>query len=193
MANFNSSLIIQNNIHHSSFIIEFMIFLVEFSPIKPDFGLFFWTLTIFLAFFFLMRKFALKPIVAALKEREEGITTALASADNARKEMSNLKAENETILAQAREERMKMLKEAKDQATAIIAESKNNAKAETSKILATAQQDIENMKAKALTDVKNQTGQLAIAIAEKILKKELAGNPEQQAFVNSVVNDMKLG
>ena len=170
-----------------------MFFLVEFSPIKPEFGLFFWTLFIFLAFFFLMRKFALKPIVTALKEREQGITDALASADNARMEMSNLKAENENILAQAREERMKMLKAAKDEAAKIVAESKNTAKAETSKILATAQTDIENMKAKALTDIKNQTGQLAISIAEKILKKELAGNPEQQAFVSSVVSEMKLG
>lgn len=170
-----------------------MIFLVEFSPIKPEFGLFFWTLTIFLAFFFLMRKYAFAPIVTALKEREDSITDALASADNARKEMSNLKAENENILAQAREERMQMLKEAKDIAAGIVAESKNTAKAESSKILASAQQDIENMKAKALTDIKNQSGQLAISIAEKILKKELAGNPEQQAFVKSMMNDMKLG
>lgn len=170
-----------------------MYFLVEFSPIKPEFGLFFWTLFIFLAFFFLMRKFALKPIVTALKEREEGITNALASADNARKEMTNLKTENENILAQAREERMKMLKDAKDEAARIVAESKNSAKEEATRILTTAQQDIENMKGKAMIELKNQTGQLAISIAEKILKKELAGNPEQQAFVNSVMGEMKLG
>ena len=170
-----------------------MFFLVEFSPIKPEFGLFFWTLLIFGVFFFLMRKFALKPIVTALKEREDSITDALASADNARKEMSNLKAENENILAQAREERMKMLKDAKDEANRVIAESKNTAKEEATRILTTAQQDIENMKAKAMVEVKNQTGQLAISIAEKILKKELAGNPEQQSFVNSVMSEMKLG
>ena len=169
-----------------------MIFLVDFSPIKPDFGLFFWTLIIFGIFFFLLSKFAFKPIAQALKDREAGIADALGSAEIARLEVANMKAENEQILAQAREERMKMLKEAKDQATAIVNESKNVAKEEASKIMVNAKQEIENMKLAVITDVKNQAGTLALEIAEKVIRKELKGNAEQVAFVNTLVKEMNL-
>ena len=169
-----------------------MIFLVDFSPIKPDFGLFFWTLLIFGIFFFLLSKFAFKPIAQALKDREAGIADALGSAEKARLEVANMKAENEQILAQAREERMKMLKEAKEQATAIVNESKNVAKEEASKIIVNAKQEIENMKLAVITDVKNQAGTLALEIAEKVIRRELKGNAEQVAFVNTLVKEMNL-
>ena len=169
-----------------------MIFLVDFSPIKPDFGLFFWTLIIFGIFFFLLSKFAFKPIAQALKDRENGIADALGSAEKARLEVANMKVENEQILAQAREERMKMLKEAKEQATAIVNESKNAAKEEASKIIVNAKQEIENMKLAVITDVKNQAGTLALEIAEKVIRKELKGNAEQVAFVNTLVKEMNL-
>ena len=169
-----------------------MIFLVDFSPIKPDFGLFFWTLIIFGIFFFLLSKFAFKPIAQALKDRAAGIADALGSAETARLEVANMKAENEQILAQAREERMKMLKEAKEQATSIVNESKNTAKEEASKIIVNAKQEIENMKLAVITDVKNQAGTLALEIAEKVIRKELKGNAEQVAFVNTLVKEMNL-
>ena len=169
-----------------------MIFLVDFSPIKPDFGLFFWTLIIFGIFFFLLSKFAFKPIAQALKDRENGIADALGSAEKARLEVANMKVENEQILAQAREERMKMLKEAKEQATAIVNESKNVAKEEASKIIVNAKQEIENMKLAVITDVKNQAGTLALEIAEKVIRKELKGNAEQVALVNTLVKEMNL-
>ncbi len=169
-----------------------MVFLLDFSPIKPEVGLFLWTLAIFLVFFYVMSKFAFKPIAAALKEREDSITDALASADNARLEMSKLKSENEAILSQARDERMKMLKDAKDEANKMVTDAKNTAKEEATRILVSATQEIEMMKSKALADVKNQTGQFAVSIAEKILRKELANTPEQQALVSNLLNETHL-
>ena len=169
-----------------------MIFLADFSPIKPDFGLLFWTTVVFLLVWIPIGRKAFKPILQALKDRETGIADALGSAEKARLEVANMKAENEQILAQAREERMKMLKEAKEQATAIVNESKNAAKEEASKIIVNAKQEIENMKLAVITDVKNQAGTLALEIAEKVIRKELKGNAEQVAFVNTLVKEMNL-
>lgn len=169
-----------------------MIFLADFSPIKPDFGLLFWTTVVFLLVWIPIGRKAFKPILQALKDRETGIADALGSAEKARLEVANMKAENEQILAQAREERMKMLKEAKEQATAIVNESKNAAKEEASKIITNAKQEIENMKLAVITDVKNQAGTLALEIAEKVIRKELKGNAEQVAFVNTLVKEMNL-
>ena len=169
-----------------------MIFLADFSPIKPDFGLLFWTTLVFLLVWIPIGRKAFKPILQALKDRETGIADALGSAEKARLEVANMKAENEQILAQAREERMKMLKEAKEQATAIVNESKNVAKEEASKIMVNAKQEIENMKLAVITDVKNQAGTLALEIAEKVIRKELKGNAEQVALVNTLVKEMNL-
>ena len=169
-----------------------MIFLAEFSVIKPDFGLFFWTLLIFGIFFFIMKKFAFVPIIAALLDREQGISDSLNAAEKARLEVTNMKAENEQILAQAREERAKMLKDAKEVATGIVNESKENAKIEANKIMVSAKQDIENMKQSALTEVKNQVGNMALDIAEKVLRKELKGDASQVAFVNTLAKEMNL-
>ena len=95
-------------------------------------------------------------------------------------------------LVQAREERAKMLKDAKDVATGIVAESKENAKIEANKIMVSAKQDIENMKQSALTEVKNQVGNMALDIAEKVLRKELKGDANQVAFVNTLAREMNL-
>ncbi len=169
-----------------------MIFLAEFSVISPDFGLFFWTLAIFLIFFFLLSKFAFKPIAQALKDREDSIKDALASADRAKAEMANLKSENEALLAKAKEERALMLKEAKDNASNIVGEAKNAAKEEANKIMTNAKLEIDNMKQSAMTEVKNQVGLMALDIAEKVIRKELKGNTEQIAFVNTLAKEMNL-
>ncbi|NJN33765.1 MAG: F0F1 ATP synthase subunit B [Saprospiraceae bacterium] len=169
-----------------------MFFLAEFSVFSPDFGLFFWTLAIFLVFFFLLSKFAFKPIAQALKDREDSIKDALASADRAKAEMSNLKSENEALLAKAKEERALMLKEAKDNAANIVSEAKNAAKEEANKIMTNAKLEIDNMKQSALTDVKNQVGLMALDIAEKVIRKELKGSAEQVAFVNTLAKEMNL-
>ena len=139
-----------------------------------------------------MKKYAVGPITEALSNRETEIANALDQAKLAKEEMSNLKSENEKLLTQAREERSKMLQEAKDIKGQIIAEAKEKAKEEANKIVSNAMTDIENQKKIAITEVKNELGALAISIAEKVIKKELKGNAEQEAFVNTLVKDIHL-
>lgn len=169
-----------------------MFTLIEFSPIKPDFGLLFWTTLIFLLFWFLMSKFAFGPIKDALSKREHSIQDAIDEAKKARLEMANLKSENAKVLAQAREERSKILQEAKDMKNSIVTEAKESAKAEANKIITSAKQEIDNQKKAAITEVKNQAGMMALDIAEKVLRKELKGNSEQESFVNNLVSEIKL-
>ena len=169
-----------------------MIFLLDFSPIKPDFGLFFWTALIFLIFWAMMAKFAFGPIKDSLKARNQDIQDALDEAAKAKLEMANLKSENEKVLAQAREERSLILKEAKETKDGIIKEARESAKTEASKILQSAQLEIGNQKKAAMTEVKNMTGMMAIQIAEKVLRKDLSNNAEQTSLVDSLVSELKL-
>lgn len=169
-----------------------MYLLADFSVIKPDPGLIFWTSVIFLLFWFIVGKFGFRPIANALKKREDDIQSALDQAKSAKEEMANMKAENEALLAKAREERAVMLKEAKDTKNEIIAEAKNKAKEEAQKIANTAMVEIENQKKAAMVEVKNKVGVMALDIAEKVLKKELKGNSEHESFVNTLVDEIKL-
>ncbi len=152
------------------------IILADFSVIRPDFGLFFWTSVIFVLFWLLMSRFAFRPIADALLERQNDIQDSLDEAKKAREEMANLKAENQELLRQAQEERVAILREAKEAKDAIIAEAKNSAKAEASKIVANAKEQIENQKMAAVIELKNASGQMAIDIAERIMKKQLSGD-----------------
>jgi F-type H+-transporting ATPase subunit b len=169
-----------------------MLFLADFSVIKPEPGLLIWTTIIFLLFWFLMSRFAFKPIVAALKNREQDIQDALDQAKRARQEMSELQAENEKLLAQAREERSQMLKEAKEVAAEYTAEMKEKAHQEYKRKVESAIQDIENQKMAAMVDLKNKAGQMAIEVAEKILQRELSNKGEQEAFAKSLVDQIKM-
>ena len=169
-----------------------MLFLADFSVIKPDPGLLIWTTIIFGLFWFLMSRFAFKHIAASLKQRETDIQNALDEAKKAREEMSNLKAENETLLAQAREERTQILKEAKEAKDEIIAEAKERANTEYKRKVESAIQDIENQKMAAMVMLKNQAGQLAVEIAEKVLRKELADKTAQEAYAKSLAETIKL-
>lgn len=169
-----------------------MIFLLDFSPIKPDIGLLLWSSVIFILFWVIMGKMAFGPIKEALKKRESDIQDALDEAKKAREEMSNLKAQNEQVLAEAREERSKILKEAKEMRDSMIREAKDKAKDEAQKIVTSAKNEIENLKSAALIDLKNQSGMMALEIAEKIIKKQLAGDSEQEKFANSLIDDIKL-
>src|SRR5688572_17306463 len=128
--------------------------------LTPELGLFVWTLIAFLAVFFILKKFAWKPILEALSERETGIAASIASADKVRKEMAMMQSENEKLMAQAREERSAMLKEAKETKDRIVNEAKDAAKIEANKIIADAQQQITQQKMAALTEVKNEIGKL---------------------------------
>jgi F-type H+-transporting ATPase subunit b len=160
--------------------------------LTPSFGLIFWTLLAFLIVFFILRKFAWKPILNALDAREKGIADSLETADRVRAEMAQLKSENEELLAKAREERAAMLKEARDIKDKIINDAKEQAKTEASKIMLETQQAIEQQKMAAMTDVKNQVGKMVIEVAEKILRKELGNTEAQEAHIKDLVEEVKL-
>jgi F-type H+-transporting ATPase subunit b len=169
-----------------------MITLLNFTPFLPSPGLAIWSLLIFLLFWFLMSKVAFKPIANALEQRENDIQGALDSAKKAKEEMSSLKAENDKILAEAREEKSKILQEAKDIKNQTIAEARDKAKEEANKIIASAKLEIENQKKAAIADIKSQVGSMAVDIAEKLVKKELASNPDHTAYVKKLVDDFNL-
>ena len=169
-----------------------MILLAEFNVIKPDYGLFFWIVLIFIVLWTFLGKKAFRPIANALKEREDSIREALASAETAKAEMANLQNQNEALLVQAREERTKMLNEARDSAGKIIAEAKNKAKDEAGKILESANLEIENQKKAAIQELKNQTGLMAVQIAETLLKKQLSNDQTQLDLARSLADDIKL-
>lgn len=160
--------------------------------LTPDLGLFVWNFLAFVVVFLILKKFAWKPILGSLKERETGIADSLATAEKIKAEMAQLKNENEELLAKAREERAQMLKEARDIKDKIINEAKEQAKIESSKIITDAQAAIEQQKMAALTDVKNQVGSLVIEISEKILRRELANKTEQENYISQLANDVKL-
>jgi len=169
-----------------------MFYLADFSVIKPDFGLLFWTTIIFGLFWWMIGKYAFRPIANALKAREDDIQNALDEAKKAREEMANLHAENDKILAQTREERALILQEAKDTKNSIIAEAREKAKSEAQKIANIAKADIESERKAAILDIKNQVGLMAIGIAEQVVKKDLQGNNEQDSLVNKLVGEIKL-
>jgi F-type H+-transporting ATPase subunit b len=169
-----------------------MVFLSDFPLIRPEPGLLFWTTVIFGIFWFLMAKFAVKPINESLKKRELDIQEALDQAKKAREDMANLQAENEKLLALAREERAQILKEAKEAKDEIINEAKERANAEYKRKVESALQDIENQKMAALVELKNKAGQMAIEIAEKILHKALDNKTDQEAYAKSLVDQIKL-
>ena len=160
--------------------------------LTPELGLFFWTLVAFIAVFLILRKFAWGPILSSLGEREKGIADSIATAERVKSEMSQLKSENEKLLAQAREERTQMLKEAKDMKDRIIGEAKEQAKAEDNKIIIDAQAQIQQQKMAALTEVKNEIGTLALSVAEKILRKQLSTAEGQDSYMKMLAEDIKL-
>lgn len=160
--------------------------------ITPALGLFFWTLVAFLIVLFILKKFAWKPILNMLSERETGIASSIAAAEKVKLEMAEMKAENERLLQDAREERSLMLKEAKEAKDKIINEAKTQAKAEAAKIMEDARIQIENKKNAALTEVKNEIGSMAVAVAEKVLRKQLDPAQAQSEYINMLANEIKL-
>lgn len=158
--------------------------------ILPDLGLLFWTTVIFLLFWFIMGKFAFKPIVSAIKDRERSIEEKLSSADKAREEMLKLTSDNEAMLKIAREDSARILKEAKDTKDSIINEAHNRAKDEAAKIIAEAKLEIDNQKKSALAEVKNEVSKLSLEIAQKVLGKELDSTKDHQSFVQSLVDKL---
>lgn len=160
--------------------------------LMPELGLFVWTLIAFLAVFFILKKFAWKPILKMLNDRESGIAEAIASAEKVKKEMSQMQADNEKLMIQAREESSKMLREAKEIKDKIITEAKDQAKAEAAKIVNEAQIQIENQKMAAIVEVKNEIGKLSVDVAEKLLRKQLSEKDAQQQYIKALTEEITL-
>ena len=165
---------------------------IQASLIEPGVGLIFWTGLTFLLLLFLLGKFAWKPILSAIKTREKGITDALASAERALNDMRELKAANEGIMNQARNERDAMLKEARETKESIIAEAKQKAQAEADRIMGSTREQIANEKNAAVAELKRQVAVLSIEIAEKILKSELSNDEKQKTLVSNLMKDVNL-
>jgi len=157
-----------------------------------SFGLFFWQTLIFVGLIFLLRKFAWKPILDAVNEREEGIRTALLSAANAKKEMQNLQSDNQRILQEARLERDAMLKDAREIKEKMVSDAKNEAQAQGLKMIEQAKAAIESEKNAAMAELKLQVSTLSIEIAEKLLKDELSNKATQVKLVEQMLGDAKL-
>lgn len=157
-----------------------------------SFGLFFWLLIVLVIVVGLLGKFAWKPIMGALEEREKGISDALAAAEQAKLEMARLTNENEQLLKQAREERDIILKEAKELKDKIVTEAKEQAQVEGGKLIENAKREIEDQKNKALAEVKNQVSSLSLDIARKVLTKEFEDQSKQEAYVGDLLKDVRL-
>ncbi|MCY4779843.1 F0F1 ATP synthase subunit B [Sphingobacterium sp. UT-1RO-CII-1] len=158
----------------------------------PEIGLVFWHTISFLILLFLLAKFAWKPVLSAIKERESNIENALAAAEQAKLEMARLTNENEQLLKQAREERDIILKEAKELKDKIVAEAKEQAQVEGGKLIENAKREIEDQKNKALAEVKNQVSSLSLDIARKVLTKEFEDQSKQEAYVGDLLKDVRL-
>lgn len=157
-----------------------------------SFGLFFWQFIILVVLIFVLGKFAWKPIVNALEAREEGIADALAAAENAKREMANLKTDNERLLKEARAERDAMIKEAREIKEVLIAEAKEEAQAQGEKMISQAKAAIEGEKQAALSMLKNQVSSLSIEIAEKLMKDQLENKEAQTKLVEKMLEEVKL-
>ena len=160
--------------------------------ITPGLGLVFWTAITFLCLLFILKKFAWKPILDSVNEREDGIKNALASAEDAKKEMQNLNASNEQLLKDARAERDALMKDAREIKDKMISDAKEEAKEVTSKLIENAQASIEQEKQAALAELKKQVAELSIGIAETVIKKELTSKEDQLKLVEGILKEVTL-
>ena len=157
-----------------------------------SFGLFIWQVVIFVSLIFLLKKFAWKPILDAVNEREDGIKNALLSAENARKEMLNLQSDNQRILQEAREERDGLLKDAREIKEKMIADAKEEAQTQGLRMIEQAKIAIESEKNAAMAELKLQVATLSVEIAENLLKEELSNKDSQMKLVEKMLGDAKL-
>jgi len=160
--------------------------------IKPEVGLIFWTALSFFILLFILGKYAWKPILAAVAERENSIESALSKAEAVKEEMARLTSENESLLKQARAERDAILAEATKVKNQIIGEAKDAAQKEGARLLDNARMEINNQKMIAIADVKNQVATLSLEIAEKVLRKQFEDQKKQDELVKELLKEVKL-
>ena len=167
--------------------------ILEINPlVLPDIGLVFWNTVAFIGLLVVLGKFAWKPMLKAISDREKGIEDSLAKADKMKADLTAMQNENETLLAKAREERATLIKEAKEASEKMIAEAKDKAKSEYERIVADAQVAINQQKNASITEVKNQVGSLVVEVAEKVLRRELTNKAEQETYIKQLADGVKL-
>lgn len=160
--------------------------------VTPELGTFIWMLLSFGIVLLILAKYAWKPILNALKEREQSIEDALSSAERAKEEMAELQADNERILQEARKEREAMLKEAKEMGSKLVSEAKQKATLEADKVIELARLNIESEKSAALSEIKAQVANLSVEIAEKILRQQFADDQQQKNYFKKLMDEVKL-
>ncbi|MBN2350869.1 MAG: F0F1 ATP synthase subunit B [Bacteroidales bacterium] len=158
----------------------------------PHTGTIIWMTIAFSISFFILAKFAWKPILGFLKSRENSIKNALRSAEEAKEEMSKLKADNEQIIAEAKKERDLIIKEARDLKDSIINEAKNKATEEATRILEAAKENIKSEKLMAFNEIKTQVALVSVKIAEKLLQEKLSEGSEQKELIEKLLRQVKL-
>jgi F-type H+-transporting ATPase subunit b len=158
----------------------------------PEFGTIFWTLIVFGISFFILAKFAWKPLLNALKQRDNSIAQALLAAETAKKEVSQMHTENEKLLAEAKAERDKILQEAREIKENLLVEAREQAKKEGHKMIEDARQAIKSERTAAIQDIKNQVSELSLAISEKILMHELSDPAKQKEIIEKSLVDVKF-
>jgi F-type H+-transporting ATPase subunit b len=158
--------------------------------VSPSFGLFFWMTISFGLLLFVLGRYAWKPVMKALKHREQRIDEAIHEADRTREEMNRLKSRHEELLKQAQEEREAILREARHIKEAIIEEAKVKANEEADRIVENAKERIHFEKMAAVTELKNQLAQLSIQIAEKLIKEELSKDENQKALMDKLISEV---
>ena len=160
--------------------------------VTPDIGLIFWTTVSFAILYFILAKFAWKPILGAVNEREKSIKDALSAAEMAKEEMASLKADNEKILNEAKLQRESLLKEAREIRSRIIADAESEATEKANKLIQSAKTAIENEKSAAMKELNNTVVDLSLNIAEKLLSKELDNKEKQQENIQEILENTKL-
>jgi F-type H+-transporting ATPase subunit b len=158
--------------------------------VLPGVGLTFWMLLVFSVLLFLLKKFAWKPILTMLAERENSIEEALKSADQAREQMAKLQSDNEALYKKAREERDQIIKEAREMKDNIISEAKRSAEEEGKRLIQKANDEINKQKAVAIAELKGQVAAISVNIAEKLINNQLSNSQEQQAIIAQQVNQL---
>lgn len=160
--------------------------------ITPDFGLFFWMLVTFMMVFIILKKFAWKPIVQALKEREENIREGIENAEESRNELANVKVKSDALLSEAVVERDELIRQGRKIKEKIVSEAREEAEAEARKIIDAAKKLIEDEKVAAINLIKVQIASLSLEIAEKILRKKLEDDASQKELMSSLLEEFKL-
>jgi F-type H+-transporting ATPase subunit b len=160
--------------------------------VNPGFGLVFWTAITFLILLIILRKFAWKPILDAVDEREKSISESLEAADQAKTDMLHLKEDNKQMMKEAREQRDQMLRDAQDMKKRLIADATDEAGKKSAEMIAKAQESIRSEKNAAIKELKSQVGLLSIEIAEKVIKAELKDEKSQKALVEKMLKEVQL-